>query len=241
MIQCSECKTMNSPELSVCTKCSADLLPGATRTQKLGAIGGAVFFLILGAGLLIAAVSLFRQLGSGQEDFGRPNGVIVLMLLVVAVGCFYFAFNRFKFSTATSSIDEKYYYRAKRHVGIDNDQAEADFTESIRLAPSLGSIGLLSNPKSFVYRHERAIFYEKTGKLELAISDYGKLISVFSDDPLCRYERGLIHEKLGHTNEARLDFEHTLEIMSKNSDTWKGAKPVGIAEVKAALKRVSAR
>lgn len=238
MIQCSECKTMNSPELSICAKCSADLLPGATRTQKLSAIGGAVFFLILGAGTLIAAISLFRRLGT-QESFGRPDGYFALIFFLVAVGSLFLAVNGFRSAIKSSSPDEKYFYRAKRHIEIDATQAEADFAEAIRLAPPGQSMGVIPKLKDIVYRLERAMFYEKTGKFEQAIADYGKVISLSSEHPPYYYQRGLNHEKLGHTKEARADFENALNLMSKNSDTWRSAKPIGIPEVKAAIQRVS--
>jgi tetratricopeptide (TPR) repeat protein len=54
----------------------------------------------------------------------------------------------------------KYASRAQRHEGVDNERAEADYGEAIRLAE-----------KNLEYRHKRGLLFEKLGKLEEAQKD----------------------------------------------------------------------
>jgi len=169
MIQCVECKTMNAPEEEYCVQCSADLLPEPTIKEQRDKLSISIFAIVIAIGCLVLGILL----ATGRMDlpyidrndprlFAKFSYWLQMIMfipggLILLIAGIYFLVKLF----LPSDLDEKYLFRAKRHIGVDNDQAEADFGKAISLLPN-----------SPLYFRERANFFEDLNRMEEALADY---------------------------------------------------------------------
>jgi len=116
-IQCAKCKSVNSPEAEKCQKCGADLLPGFGSARTVGVILGFFFMALMG----------FAAFMSGGDSYKCliPMGIGVLAFTLWGVSRLGHPSMQYR----------RYENRARRHTKTDPDQAYADFTKAIRLAP----------------------------------------------------------------------------------------------------------
>lgn len=112
---CPKCGTRNSPAQEVCSQCSADLLPGRSIGERARRFGISMLFIVL-------AVLLSRVQGL--------QCLVWLSLILAAFlgGGLVWAFGR-------TPQYEKYVKRAQRHIEAEPEQALADFTKALELAP----------------------------------------------------------------------------------------------------------
>jgi len=200
MIQCNECKKMNASDEKFCANCSADLLPEPTVKEQRDKLSLAIFLIIIAIGCLV----LGFLLATGRMDLPYidrndpsflakssywlhyimfvPGGIIML------VAGIYFLVKLF----SPADLADKYLYRAKRHVDIDNEQAEADFSKAISLLPDVP-----------LYYRERAKFYEDTEQLEMALADYKVAL------------------RLSPTADSKKPFRSAIDRIQKNYDIGK--------------------
>jgi hypothetical protein len=180
---------MNESGSAVCSQCSLDLLPVPSKKER-GLIG-AISLLFFGLACLVFGTLLIIKViptpyVDPQDSFYWFRGAI---LAFGGIGVTFYSIIRLSIVSSPSSLlDEKYFYRAKRHIHVDNKQAEADFAEAIRLAPN----------NSDYYRH-RGLFYEKTNELEKAVTDFQKSLSLISD----KDRRKVIEADIKRVNKLR--------------------------------------
>lgn len=140
------------------------------------------------------------------------------------------------FETLTPGHALYYSGRGDDHLKSGNyDQAIAEYTEAIRLDPTLSTIyynrGLAYsyqgdydhaisdysqvitlNPDDEAAYFERGYNLAASGDYEGALADYSRFIQLNPGDAYAYNNRGLIYEELGLMDEAILDFEKVLEI-----------------------------
>lgn len=152
MIQCLKCQSENTTDRNKCQECGADLLPGEGISDRLGNLFAGIFAGILsgiGAYLLI------------KSDVELPD-----CLLISPQACL-FATIAAPIAGIVSAVRKtplykRYATRARRHVELDPEQAIADFSHALEIAPEKEQAGLLK---------ERAALYEKLGMEEEATRD----------------------------------------------------------------------
>jgi len=121
-IQCTKCQSMNPPSEEKCQTCGADLLPGFSKLKRISSIILAVVAMIFFGYLGFMFLRLPHASGLVLVPFVLLIGLAALLLWAAIKG---------------PAKPVRYVFRAQRHLKIDLDQAYADFTEAVRLQPSL--------------------------------------------------------------------------------------------------------
>lgn len=155
MVYCAKCKKENKTESDVCEYCEASLLPGENIQDRIGnlAVG------ILG-GIIAGGISYFL--------FTHPEiSETSELCLLTSPAAWLFAAVAVPVSSVALALRRtpeftKYENRAKRHKDLDPEQAVADFSKALEMAPEKEKARLLK---------ERGALYEKLGREEDAVRD----------------------------------------------------------------------
>jgi hypothetical protein len=153
MIACQKCQESNPPDAEHCQRCGADLLPGESFKDRLIYIFGGVFGFLLSLGMLYF-LGKNPDIGDQFCLFTNPAAWFI--------GLFLFPVSALVSTLRKTPIHKRYELRANRLKGIDADQAIADLSEAINLAPEKQKAGLLK---------QRAEIFKSLGKEEDAIED----------------------------------------------------------------------
>ena len=119
---CAKCQARNSTAQEVCLRCGASLLPG----RSIGDRVKRLVLTILVSGFFAALAVLLSELG--QEELYCWYSFVLMQSLFSFVGGLAWAFGR-------TPEYEKHIRRAQRHIAIEPEQALADFTQALKLAP----------------------------------------------------------------------------------------------------------
>jgi hypothetical protein len=168
---CYKCQERNEPDRKACAKCGADLLPARVLVERIGwLVGGA----ILAAGFVGLAYAL-----SHVEDplcCASPPTLLV-MALAALVGGLRMGFGK-------TPEYEKYEKRAQRQLNDVPQQALADLTKALELAPEKQKAGILK---------QRGDLYSKLGRKEEALAD----LSAYSASPHAHKGASVLSEVVG--------------------------------------------
>lgn len=155
MITCTKCQEENPPELTACQKCGHTLLPGESFTDRLVVfIGG-----ILGMGISIGMTYL---LGKNPEFAETSQCCLFTRPEIWLIGIVAFPIMGIVGLLRKTPEYSRYAKRANRHLEIDPEQALADFSKALMLAPEKEKANLLK---------QRSALYAKMGKEENALQD----------------------------------------------------------------------
>ena len=104
----------------------------------------------------------------------------------------------------TSGLPGVYLFRGRsnRHIG-NHEQAIADLTEALRLAPSLGAA---------VYGNRAPPALAALGRLDEALAEYGRAINAEPDFPGNYVDRGNLWIRLGDPEKAITDFDRAIAV-----------------------------
>ena len=155
MIICEKCQTKNSPDLKNCTQCGSDLLPGESIKDRIGSvivgiIGGVV------AGLIGFFLGSHPEIAESSQICLLTNPAAWLFAaLVVPISSIALALRK-------TPEHIKYENRAKRHKELEPEQAVADLSKALEIAPAKEHARLLAS---------RAEIYSKLGREEEATRD----------------------------------------------------------------------
>jgi nucleoid-associated protein YgaU/predicted nucleic acid-binding Zn ribbon protein len=149
-VVCPKCQARNDPASRRCSVCRADLLPGRGGRQRLGYM---VFGIILAALVMAVAVAMASQ-GVEVPLCASPIsiGLIALALFFGALG----------YGLGRTPEYEKYLNRAQRHLQAAPEQALADFSKALELAPQKLQSGILK---------QRGQLLSRLGRAEQALAD----------------------------------------------------------------------
>jgi len=153
MVLCPKCQTENPPDRATCSQCGTKLLPGRGILERIGyLIAG-----IVGAALFIGLAVLFARMEMAEAlpPCCAPPITLGLMALSCLVGGIKFAFSR-------TPEYEKYMKRAQRHIEAIPEQALADLTKALELAPEKEKADILK---------QRGELSAKLGHKEDALAD----------------------------------------------------------------------
>lgn len=154
MIHCDNCKSINPPEGQTCQNCGKTLLPGTGIAARIG-------MLIVSLGVAVFGIWILVGYFQGKDvilNLGCALSSPFFWMLLVAV----MTVSGFSFALKGTALYNRYLERGKRHVGLDQKQALADFTKALELAPEKNRAPILK---------ERAILLERMGRAEEATRD----------------------------------------------------------------------
>lgn len=153
MVICPRCQARNSPDRAACSQCGAKLLPGRGIFERIGYliagfVGAALF---VGLGWLFARMEIAETL---PPCCASPAYLWLLSLLFLIGGV--------RWALGRTPEYEKYVKRAQRHVEPVPEQALADLTRALELAPEKEQADL---------RKQRGELLSKLGRKEEALAD----------------------------------------------------------------------
>jgi tetratricopeptide (TPR) repeat protein len=226
MIICPRCKTANDSERTTCHSCGANLLPGKKLSDRLGCLVGA---LVSGAVFVATAVLLIvgiqrsgvgGLLSSGCQMPAMIIGIGFLALAGLAYGLYE--------SLRPVPDHEKYHTRASQQLEDNPEQALADFSRAIELAPERGR-----GP----YLRDRAAALGKLGRTEEALADLTRAIELTPEAEHGGYleQRASLYEQLGRTKEATADLRTYLDHVERTIPGTKGGQRANLLKVRAEL------
>ena len=152
MIQCHKCQSENTADREKCQECGSDLLPGEGLSDRLsyivygivgGVLSGIVAYLLIKSEIELPDCLLISNQLCLLATIGLP-----IMGIVSAL--------------RKTPLYQRYATRARRHIELAPEQAIADFSQALELAPEKEQAGLLK---------ERAALHEKLGMEEEATRD----------------------------------------------------------------------
>jgi hypothetical protein len=161
MVICPRCQALNSPDRVACSQCRAKLLPGRGILERIGyVIAG-----IVGAALFVGLGWLFARMETAETlpPCCASPAYLWFMALCLLIGGIVYALGR-------TPEYEKYVKRAQRHVEAGPEQALADLTKALELAPEKEQADIL---------RQRGELYSKLGHKEEALAD----LSAYSASP----------------------------------------------------------
>ncbi len=216
MIQCAACKAENDSQAITCATCQADLLPGVSTSERWKLFGMLGFFAVVTGGLAY----LSYRISQGAVCIGIAIVLGLLAVLMLAGGT--------SEMFARTPPWHRYWLRAKRHKKIDPEQAIADATRALDLAPKKEQGELLGF---------RAEMYAQVGQLDAARRDGQTLIdgatralekATAADRPKRLAERAKLYGRFGMTAEYAADIEAEIEL---HSQTLASAPPQHIEKI----------
>ncbi len=175
MVICPKCQAQNPPDRVTCSQCGANLLPGRGILERIGVLIAGV----VGAAIFIGLAWLFAQMEIAEAlppCCASPLAVGLLTLSCL-VGGLVWAFGR-------TPEYEKYVKRAQRHAEAAPEQALADFTKALELAPEKEQADILK---------QRGELYSKLGRKEKALAD----LSTYAASPHAHKGAKLISKIVG--------------------------------------------
>jgi len=155
MITCKKCQESNPPDQTVCKKCAADLLPGETIGGRIGSLAAGII-----GGIIAGFIAYFLITHPDITESSK------ICLLTNPTAWFFGAFAA-PITGIVSAVRKtplyiRYEKRAIRHKEIDPEQALADYSKALEIAPEKYRASLLK---------ARADIYSKLGKEEQAVED----------------------------------------------------------------------
>lgn len=152
MIQCVKCQSENTADREKCQECGTDLLPGEGLADRLSYI---VYGIVGGVLSGIGAYFLI------QSEIELPECLLISpqLCLLATIGL---PIMGIASALRKTPLYQRYATRARRHIELDPEQAIADFSQALELAPEKEQAGLLK---------ERAELYGKLGMEEEATRD----------------------------------------------------------------------
>jgi tetratricopeptide (TPR) repeat protein len=159
MVICPKCQAQNPADRVTCSQCRAKLLPGRSILERIGyLIGGVVL-----AAVFVGLAWFFTQMEMAEAlpPCCAPPLTVGLLALSCLVGGLRMAFSR-------TPEYEKYVNRAQRHVEAAPEQALADFTKALELAPEKEQAGILK---------QRGELYKKLERKEEAVADLSEYVA----------------------------------------------------------------
>ena len=203
MIQCEKCKADNDAQATTCSKCQADLLPGTSRRDRLNVFGLLGFLAVVAGGLGYFSYRISQGVVCG--GIAIVLGLLAVLMLAGGISEMF----------ARTPPWHRYWLRAKRHKEIDAEQAIADVTRALELAPKkeLGEL------RSF-----RAEMYARVGRFEEArrdgqalIDEATKALDKASSAEVSKRltERAKLYEQFGMASEAAADHEARIASLSE--------------------------
>ncbi|MHB9032300.1 MAG: zinc finger Ran-binding domain-containing protein [Anaerolineae bacterium] len=160
MIICIHCTALNEPSREACSQCGAELLPGEGVITRLVYIGLGLF---VAAALVVTALLLFAYAPA------NPNTRWAAPILI-AVGAVFMGLSVYA-SLYKTPLWQRYAARARRHVDLDTEQALADYTQALRLAPAQEKAVLLE-------AHQQVA--DKVGDAEAVLADLRELKKIYA-------------------------------------------------------------
>jgi hypothetical protein len=152
MIQCLKCQAENTPDREKCQECGADLLPGEGIKDRLGNL---VIGILTG---VLSGIGVYLMM---KHDIEVPD-----CLIISPQACLFTTIAApiagLVSAVRKTPLYKRYATRARRHVELDPEQAVADFSRALEIAPEKERAALLK---------ERASLYEKLGMEEEATRD----------------------------------------------------------------------
>lgn len=155
MITCNKCEVQNPSDATICQNCGYTLLPGETFTDRLEH-----FFLgIICMGISIGMVYF---LGKNPELIETSQCCLFTRIELWFIGIVAFPIIGIIAALKKTPKYKRYQMRAQRHQEIDPEQALADFSEALQLAPEKEKAEILK---------QRSALYTKLGREERALED----------------------------------------------------------------------
>lgn len=156
MITCKKCKEQNPSHLTMCQNCGHNLLPGESFSERLG-----IFITSLVAmGISIGALAFLTKHPKFSEAsqccmFARPElwflGIVGFPIIGIVN------------ALRKTPLYQRYLNRANRHTETDPDQALADYSEALALAPEKQKAQILK---------QRSALLTKLGKDQDSLKDH---------------------------------------------------------------------
>lgn len=148
MITCRKCKFVNPPEAENCEQCGMTLLPGESFSDRLTwFIGG-----IVGFGI---SLGMTYFLSKNPELVETSVCCLFTNPMVWLIGVVAFPILGLVSALRKTPIYKRYENRAQRHYELDWEQAVADLSEAISLAPKKYQAGLIKQRAEIFKTHGR--------------------------------------------------------------------------------------
>ena len=148
MITCRKCNSVNPPEAENCEQCGKTLLPGESFSDRMiWFIGG-----IVGCGISLGMIFL---LSKNPEFIETSECCLLTNPMVWTIGVVGFPISGLVSALRKTPIYKRYENRAQRHKDLDWEQASADFSEAINLAPKKYQAGLLKQRAELFKAHDK--------------------------------------------------------------------------------------
>jgi len=205
MVICPKCQAQNLPDRMTCSQCGAKLLPGRSVLERIGWLVAGVVLAAVFAGL----AWLFTQMEDVPPCCASPLTLGLLALGGLVGGL------RLAFSPTPEY--EKYVKRAQRHVEAVPEQALADFTTALELAPEKNQAEILK---------QRGELYSKLGRKEEALAD----LSTYAASPQAHKGAKVVSEVIGVDMEeaaGALTEQPTIEALQRELVQKGALKGVG--------------
>ena len=171
-VMCPKCQAENAPDQTSCGQCGANLLPGRAFLERIGYFAAAV----VGTAVFVGLAIFF----AGLED-APPCCASPVTLGLFALGCLV---GGMRFTFGRTPEYERYVKRAERHVEAFPEQALADFTRALELAPEKQQADILK---------QRGELYAKLGRREEALAD----LSAYAASPHAHRGAKVVSELVG--------------------------------------------
>jgi hypothetical protein len=127
MIHCAKCHLVNPADQRYCQSCRADLLPGEGLGIRLG--------VLLVSGLL-SAVAVYVLLRINQGNFLPDLGCAISSPVFWGILAIFSPLMGISYAVRRTPPYQRYVNRAQRHTLLDPEQALADLTRALELAPA---------------------------------------------------------------------------------------------------------
>jgi LysM repeat protein/tetratricopeptide (TPR) repeat protein len=208
VVLCPKCQTENPPDQATCSQCGAKLLPGRGVLERIG------YFVagIVGAALFIGLAWLFARMEMGEAL--PPCCASPITLGIMALSCLV---GGIKMAFTRTPEYEKYVTRAQRHVQAAPEQALADLTKALELAPEKEKADILK---------QRGELSAKLGRKEEALAD----LSEYATSPYAHRGAKVVSKIVG------VELEETAQAISPAEMSIQGLRKELIQE--GALKAV---